>query len=355
MLCGVRNANGTDVPGVNAERFSVWLTQRVDAVSQPLRFAVIAGGHSNLTYLVTDADGRRWVLRRPPLSNKLIGAHDMEREHRLLAAMGPTAVPVPRVVGLCVDDTVIGDNFYVTDFVEGSVIRSVADAGALTERARGDLAAHMVDVLAAIHATDLEATALSDLGRPNDYVARQLRTWLRQFEASTSRDLPSVARVHDQLAARIPPQREATLVHGDYRLDNCLATVNPPDDGRVAAVLDWEIAALGDPLADFAVFASYWTEPDDGFFPLGHDATCAAGFGTRRDLALRYAELTGRDVLEHFDYYLAFASWRLGCILEGVHARYMAGAKPDVPPEVAMFPRSVEWLVERARRLLASD
>ncbi len=355
MLLCVGNANGAGVAGVDGERFTAWLTERVEPVSPPLRFVVIAGGHSNLTYLVADAAGRRWVLRRPPLSNKLPGAHDMEREHRLLSAMGPTAVPVPPVVGLCVDEAVIGDNFYVTDFVEGDVIRSVADACSLSVGARSALATHMVEVLAAIHATDLDATGLADLGRPNDYVARQLRTWLRQFDASTSRDLPSVAQVHDELAALIPAQHEATLVHGDYRLDNCLATVDAAGDGRVAAVLDWEIAALGDPLADFAVFASYWTQPDDGFFPLGHDATCADGFGTRRELAVRYAELTGRDVLAHFDYYLAFASWRLGCILEGVHARYMAGAKPDVPAEVEMFPRSVEWLVERARRLLARD
>lgn len=335
------------VAGIDAAPVTAWLADRVE-LSAPLTFELITGGHSNLTYRVTDAAGRRWVLRRPPLAHLLAGAHDMVREHRILAALEPTPVPTPPVVGLCTDAEVNGADFYVTGFVDGTVLRSVADAGALSPEARGELSRQLVEVQAAIHATDLEATGLDTLGRPSDYVARQIHVWRRQFNAMTSRDLPIIERVHDVLVASIPPQAEATLVHGDYRLDNCLSRTS----GELAAVLDWEISTLGDPLADFGFSLGYWVEPGDGFNPLGHDATVAEGFWTREQLAAAYGELTGRDV-SAMRWFFALASWRLACILEGVHARYVGGAIPEIPPEVHEFPASIVRLAERAEAVLA--
>ena len=347
MSEAVSDASGP-VAGIDPEPVMAWMAERVK-LSPPLQFEIIAGGHSNLTYRVSDAAGRRWVLRRPPLAHLLAGAHDMVREHRLLSSLEPTVVPTPPVVGLCTDDEVNGADFYVTGFVDGTVLRSLDDAETLTPEARGELSRRMVEVLAAIHSTDLEATGLATLGRPEDYVARQIHVWRRQFNAMTSRDLPIIERVHDVLVASIPPQAEATLVHGDYRLDNCLSTT----DGDLAAVLDWEISTLGDPVAELGFLLGYWVEPDDGFNPLGHDATAAEGFWTRDQLAHSYAELTGRDI-SNIEWHFAFASWRLACILEGVHARYVGGAIPEIPPEVHEFPQSIVSLAERAESVLAN-
>ncbi|WP_419841340.1 phosphotransferase family protein [Candidatus Poriferisodalis sp.] len=335
------------VPGIDRGPVTAWMAERTH-IAPPLQFEIIAGGHSNLTYRVTDAAGRRWALRRPPLAHLLAGAHDMVREHRLLSALAPTEVPTPPVVGLCTDVHVNGADFYVTEFVDGAVLRSLTDAQMLTSEARAQLSRRLVEVLAAIHSTDLEATDLATLGRPDDYVARQLHVWRRQFNAMTSRDLPIIERVHDLLAASIPPQIESTLVHGDYRLDNCLSTIG----GDVAAVLDWEISTLGDPIAELGILLAYWVEAGDGFAPLGHDATTAAGFWDRDQMAGAYGELTGRDVGD-VGWCFAFASWRLACILEGVHARYAGGAIPDIPPEVREFPNSVAALAERSEQTLA--
>ena len=337
-----------DVAGIDADAVTSWLADRADLYG-PLQFSLIAGGHSNLTYRVTDAAGRRWVLRRPPLAHLLAGAHDMVREHRLLASLTDTDVPTPPVVGLCEDAAVNGADFYVTEFIDGSVLRTQLDAAALNPAARSALCARLVECLAEIHATDLGATQLSDLGRSQDYVARQLHVWQRQFNSMTMRELPIIDRVHDALVATIPPQRHATLVHGDFRLDNCLVTTA----GDVAAVLDWEIATLGDPLADLGFLLGYWVEPGDSFSPLGHDATTAEGFWARDELVSAYASATGRDV-SSIGWHYAFASWRLACILEGVHARYVGGANPQIPAEVDLFPRSVVSLAERAEGALAA-
>jgi len=331
------------VDGIEHPAVTAWLVEHTATAQPPFEFELITGGHSNLTYRVTDAAGAKWVLRRPPLGNILAGAHDMVREHRLLSSLGNSAVPVPPVVGLCTDHAVNGADFYVTEFVEGHVLRSPSDAEAIPRDRRGALCDDMVTTLAAIHDVDLDETGLADLGKREDFVARQLRTWLRAFGAMTSREVPLIEEVHDQLAARIPPQRDATLVHGDYRLDNCLVTEN----AKVAAVLDWEIATLGDPLADLGIMLAYWNEPSDSFLALGDAATIAEGFADRQGLVDRYAELTGRDVSDA-PFHLAFANWRLACILEGVYSRYIGGSSPEVPAEVEVFAQSVLDLAELA-------
>ena len=219
------------VKGIEDKPVTEWLSARVKDLSPPLEFDLITGGHSNLTYKVTDQDARRWVLRRPPLGHVLSGAHDMVREHRLLSSLSDSAVPVPPVVGLCTDTDVNGADFYVTEFVDGHVLRDQESASEVPTDRRGHLGRQLVGALAAVHSVNLEATSLADLGKREEYVARQLRTWLRQFNAMTARDLPIIERVHDALAAHIPQQDEATLIHGDFRLDNCLVTAA----GEVAA------------------------------------------------------------------------------------------------------------------------
>jgi aminoglycoside phosphotransferase (APT) family kinase protein len=290
-------------------------------VAPPLSFELIAGGRSNLTYRVTDSAGSAWVLRRPPLGQVLATAHDMGREHRVMSALEPTDVPVPTMVGLCTDIEVNGAPFYVMDFVDGIVARDRAAAEQLSDDQRATAGADVADVLARIHAVDPAAVGLGDLGRTEGYVERQLRRWYRQWNDSKTRELAAVDQVHEALAARVPSQGPATIVHGDYRLDNCLLG----DDGHIAAVLDWELCTLGDPLADVGLLLVYWTDPADVRSALPDAATLLPGFPTKAALVARYAEASGRDVSE-VDYFVALGYWKLACILEGVYARYAGGA-----------------------------
>ena len=222
------------IEGIQQAAVTEWFASNAIDVSEPLRFELITGGHSNLTYKVTDENHKQWVLRRPPLGHVLKGAHDMGREHRLLSSLSTTQVPVPPVVGMCTDAAVNDADFYVTEFVNGHVLRDKETAALVPLDNRSLLSDRIVEGLASIHSVDLDATQLADLGKKEDYVARQLRTWLRQFSAMTSRELPIIKRVHDALQDAIPTQTEATLIHGDYRLDNCLVT----SDGHLSAVLD---------------------------------------------------------------------------------------------------------------------
>jgi len=338
-----------DVEGIDRAGVTGWFEQHVPAASAPLEFDLIAGGHSNLTFRVTDANGRRWVLRRPPLGQVLATAHDMGREHRIISALGPTDVPVPPVVGLCTDDAVNGAPFYVMEYVDGLVVRSQQEAEALTPEQRRRASESIVDVLAAIHAVDVDAVGLGDLGRKEDYIARQLRRWYGQFQSSEEQvegglDLPAVHRVHDRLAAAIPPQVGASIVHGDYRLDNCMLG----EDGSIAAVLDWEICTLGDPLADLGLLCVYWADPDEHAVLPQASPTALDGFMRRKELVERYAAVSGRD-LSDLDYYVAFGYWKLTCIIAGVYARYAGGAMGEVGEEtVAGFRTMVERLAEMA-------
>jgi aminoglycoside phosphotransferase (APT) family kinase protein len=317
--------------GIDAAGVTEWFAQHVPEALAPLSFRLIAGGHSNLTYSVTGTDGRRWVLRRPPLGQVLATAHDMGREHTIISALGPTDVPVPPTIGLCTDPAVNGAPFYVMDFVDGRVIRSHADAEALSPDQRVAAANSIVDVLAAIHSVDVDAVGLGELGRKEDYIARQLKRWYTQFQGSDEQvpgglGLAAVHDVHERLAANIPPQGPAAIVHGDYRLDNCMLG----EDGTVAAVLDWEICTLGDPLADVGLLWVYWSDPDEDAVMPQASPTAMDGFPRKRELVERYAAASGRD-LSALPYYVAFGYWKLTCIIAGVYARYAGGAMGDVP------------------------
>jgi aminoglycoside phosphotransferase (APT) family kinase protein len=319
---------GKQVQGVDVDRVTAWFTEHIAGTTPPLEFRLIAGGHSNLTFGVTDAAGATYVLRRPPLGHVLATAHDMSREHRIISALGPTDVPVAPALGLCTDDSVNGAPFYVMGFVEGHVLRDAATAtAALDEAGRRRAGESIVDVLARIHAVDVDAVGLGDLGKREGYIARQLKRWYSQFQASnelTKRPVPLVHEIHDRLSTSIPEQQGTAIVHGDYRLDNCMVG----DDGAIVAVLDWEICTLGDPLADMGLLHVYWTEAGDATAALLGSPTTASGFPKRVELIDRYAEVSGRD-LSHLDFYIAFGYWKLACILEGVYSRYAAGAMGD--------------------------
>lgn len=317
------SASTHDSPaGIHRQRVSDWITTHVSEVSAPFTFDIIAGGHSNLTFCVTDSRGRRMVLRRPPLSHALASAHDMRREHRIISALRGSTVPVAPVLGICDDPEVNGAPFYVMDFVEGHIVRDRQGAQLLaTPESRKRASESLIDTLTAIHGVEVNRVGLEDLARHGEYIERQLKRWYGQWNAQKTRDLDTIDRVHDELLKRIPPQGPATIVHGDYRLDNCIVD----DSGNIVAVLDWEICTLGDPLADLGLLMVYWTGPNDDVVAAGYQATNAPGFLDRNDLVQRYAAKSGRDVT-HLDFYVAFSLWKFACIIEGVYARYLGGA-----------------------------
>jgi aminoglycoside phosphotransferase (APT) family kinase protein len=235
-------------------------------------------------------------------------------------------------------------------FVEGHVIRDTETATRLlTVPARRRASESIVDTMAAIHAVDLAAVGLDTLGKHEGYIARQLKRWYGQWNAQKTRELPGVDRVHDDLMKRIPEQGPATIVHGDYRLDNCMVD----DEGNVVAVLDWEICTLGDPLADLGLLMVYWTGPGDEESAWAGAQTAVEGFMNRRDLAERYAQVSGRDI-SNIDFYVAFAFWKLACILEGVYARYLGGALGErSAEELEPFNQQVVAAAAKAEATLA--
>ena len=265
-----------------------------------------------------------------------------------MAALGATDVPVPAMVGHAEDDTVTGAPFFVMDHVEGHVLHDVATVEAqLPPAARPRAAEHAIDVLVDLHAVDPDAVGLGELGRREGYIQRQLHRWATQWEHTRTRDLPVVERVHARLADQVPDQGPAGIVHGDFRFGNLLTT----SDGECAAVLDWELCTLGDPLADLGWFLHYWELPQDGPGVAETAPSRAGGFPSRDALVARYAERSGRD-LSRLAYYQAFAAWRLACIIEGVYSRYQRGALGEPPPGLEVFRRTVERSAEQAEHLL---
>ena len=338
-------AGGGGVPGIRGEATTAWFLDHVPGARPPLAFEVIPGGRSNLTYLVRDSVGGSWVLRRPPLSGVLPSAHDMGREYRIISALHDTPVPIPRAIGLCEDHSVTGAPFYVMDYVDGIVPRDEQTvASTFDERQRAASARSLVEVLVALHGVEPAAVGLGDLGRRDGYVERQLRRWSRQWEQSKTRELPAMEEIGRRLAANVPAQQgPGTIVHGDYRLDNLI--VSPA--GEVVAVLDWELCTLGDPLADVGLLMVYWSDPGDDVLPLDSTVTALPGFPRRAEVAEAYATASGRD-LSQLDFYVAFGYWKLAAILEGVYARFAAGAYGSGDDAYRRFAAVVERLAERA-------
>ncbi len=285
----------------------------------------VAGGLSNLTFVVTSAAGEV-ILRRPPTGVVLPTAHDMAREHRVISALGPTAVPVPRTHLLCMDPAVLGAPFYVMERVEGLITAErLPDGFAESPAERRQLALGLVDVLADLHAVDPDEVGLGDFGRPEGFMQRQVRRWTRQWEASRDGDRPGVDALARELADSVPTSSGATVVHGDYRLDNCI--LDPQRPGRIRAVLDWEMSTLGDPLADLGLLLVYWSQDDDPEDRplLVPSASAQPGFPDRHALAAHYAERSGRDI-ETLPWYVAFGFFKLAVVVAGIVARVRSGA-----------------------------
>jgi aminoglycoside phosphotransferase (APT) family kinase protein len=308
------------LPGLELGSLSRYLDEQHPGLAEgELRAELIAGGRSNLTYRLDD-DRHQWVLRRPPLGHVLATAHDMSREYRVISALGPTPVPVPEAVLLCQDPEVLGAPFYLMQRVTGAIYRRPGQLAALGPERTEQVGTNLVDTLCALHSVDPAQVGLADFGRPAGFLARQLRRWSGQLEASTSRELAGMARLQQALAGDTPTSADATVLHGDYRLDNVLIG----EDDRVAAVLDWEMSTLGDPLTDVALMVVYRQREvggDDG--PVANAAT-AEGFPDADQLVARYAEVTGRDV-SRLGWYVAFAYFKLAVILEGIHYRFQQG------------------------------
>jgi aminoglycoside phosphotransferase (APT) family kinase protein len=306
-----------------------WLRREVPRVAVgrgPVAVAQVSGGHSNLTYEVTDAAGDRFALRRPPTGMVLATAHDMGREWRFISALAPTAVPVPPPVAFCADPDVIGAEFYLTEFVDGDVLGDEASGHRPVPAARRTVGLHTVDVLADLHAVDPDAVGLADLRRPGRYLERQLRRWHRQVHESAVPDLSAVDAAHARLverAADLPPS-ESCIADGDFRPGNL--AFGP--DGHVRAVFDWELAAIGDPLADLGWLLASWGRPGDDVPPTIPGPSLVEGYPERTDLVARYAARSGRDLTslqEELGVYVAFARWRSACIGAGVYSRYAGG------------------------------
>ena len=314
------------VPGYDTRAVQAWIERNVPGLAPPLLWTRLEGGHSNLTYLLQDSRGNRAVIRRPPVGELLPKAHDMAREWALIRALGPTPVPVAAALGFCDDTAVTGAQFYVMGWVDGHPLYHADDTRRWVPDAHRVRFAHaFIDVLADLHALDPDAVGLGELGRKDGYVARQLKTWYRSWTASVGPAEYDDARAHAlqrYFLQNIPEQGPARIVHGDYGVHNCLVGA----DCTVAAVLDWEISTLGDPLADLAYALNQWPDPGDPM-PVNPDSpTSVPGFPGRNELAQRYAQRTGRD-LSRLDYYVGFNRWKTAAIVHGVYARYMAGKK----------------------------
>jgi aminoglycoside phosphotransferase (APT) family kinase protein len=306
--------------GVDLDRLRPFFVGNVEGANDtPLTATLIAGGRSNLTYGITDGE-HEWVLRRPPLGHVLPTAHDMSREYRVLSALAGTDVPVPATRAFCSDEDVIGAPFYVMDRVDGRILRTPAEIATLSRDEAAACSRELVDVLARIHAVDFTAVGLDDFGHPDGYLERQVRRWGEQWERSKTRELPAIEELARRLRAALPESGASAIVHGDYRLDNTMLA--PDQAGQVVAVLDWEMATLGDPLADVGLFLLYWGQSDVN--PAAAPLDAEAGFLTRAEVVERYATASGRDV-DHLDFYVALAAYKLAIIVEGIHARYLMG------------------------------
>jgi aminoglycoside phosphotransferase (APT) family kinase protein len=309
-------------PGVDLDRLRPWFAAHVDgATDTPLHASLISGGRSNLTYAIGDGS-HEWVLRRPPLGHVLPTAHDMAREHTVLAALAGTAVPVPRTLAFCDDHAVNDAPFYVMEKVDGVILRTPSELAQISEEEARRCSECLVDVLVEIHAVDYRAVGLIEWGHPDGYLERQVRRWGEQWERSKSRDVPAIEELARRLRAARPVSPPPTIVHGDYRLDNTMLA--PDDPGRIVAVLDWEMATLGDPLSDLGLFLVYWGRDQVTFAGANPSTTPEAGFLSRDAVAQRYAEASGRDISQ-IDFYEMLASYKLAIILEGIHARYLMG------------------------------
>ena len=308
-------------PGINYATLLPWFSEHVEPVKS-LTATVVGHGRSNITYRLDAEDGRAWVLRRPPLSHVQKTAHDMGREFRIISALHPTGFPTPKTYALCEDDSVLGAQFYIMEYVEGIIAVDAADtAKRFDEKKRHEIGIELVDVLARLHAFKPDEIGLADFGKPQGYLERQVRRFSEQLEAIRYRETPELDELARRLKGAIPPERTGGIVHGDYRLDN--AIIN--DEGHVIAVLDWEMCTLGDSLADLGLLRMYWGRPTSSQIMIGSSSVMTLpGFPTWEEAAARYEEKSGVS-LARLDFYTVLAHFKLGVILENMYKRFLGG------------------------------
>jgi len=336
--------------GIDIKNVTRWLKERTSAEGQ-IKFELVTHGRSNLTYIVTDENEDKWVLRRPPTGHVLASAHDMGREHRIMSALQGSNVPVPSVVGMCDDDSVTGAPFFVMGFVDGHIVKDIEDSKAFSPQERRTQSESLVDVLAKLHAVNPDEVGLGGLGKKEDYVGRQLRRWKRQVDEGSDRDLPLFVDLHSKLESGKPEQIGSGITHGDYRLDNCMIG----NDNKIAAVLDWELCTLGDVLADLGGMLMWWGKSGNDNSVMNEPPTLADGYLTMEEVMERYALASGRD-LSDLPYYIAFQFWRLAAIIEGVRVRFTAGAmgNKDIGDELRGFKLRIDGLLQASSSALDS-
>ena len=325
------------IPDVDTDGLLAWLSDNGIGLDGQVTATRIVGGQSNLTYLLSDGSGRRYVLRRPPVGHLLASAHDVAREARILSALAPTNVPVPKVYGVCTDEAVAPVPLVVMDFVDGISLEKRENAELLPLPARRNVGTSMMETLAHIHAVDLDATGLTDLASHKPYAQRQLKRWAAQWENSKTREIPEVDSLTRRLAENVPEQHETSLVHGDFHIRNVMVD---PKTGDVQAALDWELSTLGDPLADIGSTLAYWPEVGEEI-PGRFSAETMEGFPTPADVAADYLRITGRDP-QALKYWRTLGLWKVAIIIEGVVRRIQ-----DDPTNRAVIGAPTAELVDR--------
>jgi aminoglycoside phosphotransferase (APT) family kinase protein len=343
----------TTSPGIEREALEAWTAANVPDLVPPLEWERLEGGHSNLTYQVQSRDGFRAVLRRPPLGPLQPRAHDMHREFRIISALWPTSVPVAQPYGYCQDPSVTGAHFYVMGLVEGRAlataddVRSWLPSGSMQRSA----AYSYIDVMAALHVVDPDEVGLGDLARREDFVGRQLTSWYRSWTTSAADagyDDPQVHEVHRLLQQHKPADGQVRIVHGDYGLHNCLVGA----DGRITAVLDWEVCTLGDPMFDLAYVINRWSV-EGAAIPGRESLTMPSSFPSATEVITRYTSKTGNDLAD-LDYFIALNHWRSACIVQGVYTRYVRGQRPAEGVDLEGFRSSIGFRLEAASEAAAA-
>lgn len=309
---------GADV--LDAGKLAEWMTANVEGFEGPVEVLKFAGGQSNPTYRLNAKSGS-YVLRRKPFGPLLPSAHAVDREYKVIAGLHPTGFPVAKPYGLCTDDSVIGSMFYIMGMVEGRTIWDGAMPGSEPATRRVTYEA-MIDTLAALHNTDVEAAGLSDFGKPGNYFGRQVERWTKQYKLAETEDMPEVERLIEWLPATLPEQTRTSVVHGDYRIDNL---IYHPTEPKVAAVLDWELSTLGDPLADFTYVAMAWVTENGGRSGVMDIDRADLGIPELDEMTQRYCAATGRDGVPDMNWYFAYNFFRLTGIIQGIKKRVIDG------------------------------
>lgn len=341
-------------PLVDERALEQYLNEHLPGEAAPVVAQRLSAGHSNLTFYITRGN-EQYVLRRPPYGPLLPTAHDVIREYRFISALYDTPVPVPRPVLACEDTSVIGAPFYLMERLNGVVIRDQLPPAYRNPESGQQIAEDVVQTLVKLHQVDWRNTLLINMGKPEGYIARQIKRWTGQLEGAYTRPIPELLEVRDWLAEHLPESPPTTIVHGDYRIDNCMYSADPP--ARVIGVLDWEMATLGDPLADLGYLLSYWRDRDEPESAFPRDMgfiTIQPGFPTRQELMERYAELSGiKFKPDTMNFYIALAIWKLAVLLEGSYKRHLSGTTDD--PFFASLEEGVPALARRALRVCKGE